>query len=295
MTNRGSLITHKNCLDGATAALIAEHAGITPIFVEPDRVLQGIEEVPREAALYLADVSIKPEQYTLVGPRIAKVLDHHQSALAISQYANVLVDMKKSGSHLFYDFAIQQHWLNTSAEWDRLIRAVERYDLWKPCREAGQNLNRLFQALGYNWYKNRFARGWAPYTPDEQKLLADLIFQERQYTEEQLARALKISSPLPIVAIPLTREGATNEIAHHLLNQNMALVILIKPDGRLSVRSDGRVNAAHLMERLFNGGGHARAAGGRLDCPGPYDPSHAHAVLKRVSEYLHLSLETHSG
>ncbi len=286
MTNRGWLITHKNCLDGSTAALITDQSGFTPIFVEPDRVYEAIEQIPPEGNLYLADVSITAEQYALVGSRITKVLDHHQSALAISHYDNVLVDMSQSGSHLFYDFACRHNWISPTPAWDRLIHTVERYDLWKSCREAGQNLNRLLQVLGYSWYKERFAQGWTPYTPDEQKRLADLIFEEQHYIRKQLAHAIKISTPLPVTAIPLTHEGATNELAHHLLNQGNALVILLKPDGRLSARSDERINAAHLMEHLFHGGGHARAAGGRMDYPGPYDSSHTQTLLENVSEYL---------
>ena len=289
MVDRGWLITHKNCLDGSTAALIAQNSGLTPIFVEPDRALEAVREIPSESAVYLADVSLRPEEYSLVNLRITKILDHHQSALGISHHDKVVIDMGKSGSHLFYDFACGQHWIFPSAPWERLIRAVECYDLWKPCREPGQNLNRLFQSLGHSWYKNRFAGGWTFYTPDEQTLLADLIVQETQYREEQLARAVKVLVPFPIVAIPLTREGPTNEMAHYLLSQDIALVILLKPDGRISARSDGRINTAELMERLFHGGGHARAAGGRLDYPGPYDSSHAQAVLERVSQDLRIN------
>lgn len=292
MTQRGWLITHKNCLDGATAAIVGEQCGLTPIFIEPDRVLDGFALITHDAPIYLADVSLKPEHYQGVSSRIAKLLDHHQSALPLSRYPNVLIDLSKSGSHLFYAFAVDQGWLKPTPEWERLVYAVERYDLWKPAHEPGQNLNRLFHTLGYDWYRERFAVGWNPYQSHEQALLADLIFREKQYMREQLKRSVKVWSPLPMIAIALSEEGATNELAHQLLGQGAALVVFIKPDGRLSARSDVRIDAAKLMEDVFSGGGHARAAGGRLDLPGPYDQETARAVLERIANYLRLKSRT---
>ncbi len=286
MSQRGWLITHKNCLDGATAGVIGEQSGLIPIFVEPDRVLDGIETITGDRPIYLADVSLKPAQYARVRTRITQLLDHHQSALPLSPYANVHIDLTKAGSHLLYDFAVQQGWITASEQWNRLIRAVERYDLWKPCHESGQNLNRLFHTLGYSWYKERYKDGWTPYVANEQTLLANLLLDEKLYIKKQLGHAVKILSPLPMAAIALTEEGATNEIAHTLLSQGMALVVFLKPDGRLSARSDTRVDAALLMEELFAGGGHARAAGGRLDHPGPYDQQTVQAVLQRIASYL---------
>ncbi len=285
--SRGWLITHKNCLDGATAAAVAKQCGLASIFVEPDRVVEdGLSKITDHQAVYLADVSLKPEQYAEFGNRIEWLLDHHQSANPLKAFPHVTIDMSISGAHLFYNFALARGWMKPTEAWDRLIRAVERYDLWQPMHGEGQNLNRLFHHEGYAWYASRFSRGWSPYTKAEQDHLAALIAEERQFVRQHLAQAIRVSDPLPLAAVTLNTEGSVNEVAHQLLQSGSSLVIFLKQDGRLSVRSDTRINAAALMEAIFHGGGHARAAGGRIDHQGPYQPSEVHDVLRQITDYL---------
>ena len=286
MNNTGWLITHKNCLDGATAAAIGQQCGLIPVFVEPDQVARGFEAISDQKPVYLADVSLKNDQYPLYSSRIHQLLDHHQSALGLRAFPHVTIDLSKSGSGLFYEYAVTQGWLTPSKNWDRLIASVERYDLWQPCHEPGQNLNRLFHDQGYEWFQQRFGQGWAPYQPSDQDSLARLISQESQFVREQMGRAVRTFRPFPMVAIPLSGEGAVNEVAHKLLAQGAALVVFLKADGRLSVRSDTRIDAAVLMEQMFHGGGHARAAGGRMETPGPYGPQDAQSLLLQIGHYL---------
>lgn len=281
----GWLVTHDNCLDGATAALIGEASGLAPIFVEPDRVEAGLGHVTDEEPVYLADVSLKPDMWPQWKHRITTVLDHHQSALPLQDEPNVQLDQSRSGAQLMYDYAVQQDWIAASPDWGRLCREVQRYDLWKPRHDFGQNLNRLFHHLGYDWYRKRFGAGFTPYTSEEGQLLAELIRQEASFVAEHLKTAVKVDQglPFPIYGVHLAEEGPVNIVCHTLIERGAALVLVVKPEHRLSARSDVRVDAAKLMESLFHGGGHARAAGGRL---GPEeDPELAH-VLGRAAAYL---------
>lgn len=286
METTGWLITHKNCLDGAAAAVVGQKCGLTPVFVEPDQVASAFALITDDKPLYLADVSLKPEQYEVLGARIHWLLDHHQTALPLKTWPGVTIDLSKSGSHLLYDYMVGHGMLAPSPQWSRLIRAVERYDLWQPCHGAGQNLNRLFHDGGYAWFYEHFHDGWTPYNRADQDRLAELIAQETTFIHAQLQRAVRTNTPLPMVAIPLSDEGPVNEIAHRLLESGAALVVFIKADGRLSARSDPRVDVAALMEDRFHGGGHARAAGGRLEKPGPYTPADARAVLEQIGDYV---------
>ncbi len=284
-TLRGWLVTHDNCLDGATAALVGEACALTPIFVEPDRVEDGLRQVTDDLPVYLADVSLKLESWPQWKHRIAFLLDHHQSARPLAAEPNVRLDQSRSGAHLIYDFAVEQGWLEASSAWQRLCDEVERYDLWKPRHDAGQNLNRLFHKLGYPWYRERFQRGFTPYTRDEAQLLAELIREESAFVAAHLKTAIKYEKnlPFPIYGVELEEEGPVNIVCHTLIEQGAALVIVRKSENRLSARSDIRVDAADLMETLFHGGGHARAAGGRL----PPDPSLAlPQVLQQAATYL---------
>jgi oligoribonuclease NrnB/cAMP/cGMP phosphodiesterase (DHH superfamily) len=282
---RGWLITHDKCLDGATAALVGEASGLTPIFVEPDRVEAGLEQVTSNDSVYMADVSLKPEAWARWKERVTYVLDHHQSALPLASDPRVLLDQSRSGALLMYDYAVQEGWLPPSTEWLRLCRAVARYDLWLPWHEAGQDLNRMFHDLGYGWYRERFGNGWVPFTPDEADQLSRLVREEVRFVEEHLKTAVRYHKDLdfPIYGVLLQEEGSINVVSHTLIERGAALVLTLKPEKKLSARSDGRVDAAQLMEDLFHGGGHARAAGGRLQDD---EPASLSEVLEKAAQYL---------
>lgn len=281
----GWLITHDNCLDGATAALVGLASGLQPIFVQPDRVANGLEQIIDGRPVYLADVSLKLDSWETWRDRITYVLDHHQSALSLKDYPNVLIDQSRSGAHLMYDYATHQEWIQASPAWDRLCLAVERYDLWKPRHEYGQNLNRLFHSQGFSWYADRFRQGFTPFTASEGQLLAQLIDDERHFVQNHLNSAIRHQGalPFPIYGIRLQDEGSINMISHTLLGQGAGLILVIKPDKRLSCRTDARVDAAKLMEHLYHGGGHPRAAGGRLADDQSDDLL---ALLRQVADFL---------
>lgn len=281
----GWLITHDNCLDGATAALVGEASGLTPIFVEPDRVEAGLEQVTGDHPIYLADVSLKPEAWARWKDRITYVLDHHQSALPLASEPNVLLDQSRSGALLMYDYAVQQGWVKPSPAWIRQCQTVARYDLWLPWHEAGQDLNRLFHAFGYDWYRQRFGQGWVPYTPEESERLSSLVREEVRFVADHLKTAVRYHEALdfPIYGVLLQEEGSINVVSHTLIEQGAALVLTLKPEKKLSARSDTRVDAAQLMEDLFHGGGHARAAGGRLQDD---EPASMAEILEMAGQYL---------
>lgn len=287
MPPRGWLITHKDCLDGATAALIGLASGLKPVFVEPDRVAEGLAGLPEGEPVYLADVSLRPDNWTRWHPRITWLLDHHQTALDLAGQPRVTVDLTRCGAHLLYDFATEAGWLQPTPDWNRLVTDVEQYDLWQPGRQAGQNLNRLFRQLGFEWYRQRFGSGWRPYTDVDTQELARLIAAEQAFVASHVEQAVtREVGGLSVAAVWLTEEGPVNEVAHTLIERGHALVILGKPDGRLSARADERINAAKLMEHLFSGGGHARAAGGRLPAELPLASDSLAPVLDRIARYL---------
>lgn len=283
----GWLITHEDCLDGATAALVGLASGLDIRFAQPDSAAVELERIEDHRPVYLADISIPKSEWPRWSPRISQILDHHQTALALAGNAGVTVDLSRSGSHLFYDFALSKRWIADSPAWERLIDSVERYDLWLPQHEAGQSLGRLFRHFGWEWYRTRFAQGWVPYTPEEAAVLAELIAREHDEIQEDLARHVEITSRrYKIAGVWREHEGPTNEVASRLLDQGCDLVLFHKDDGRLSARSSPAIDAARLMEDLFAGGGHARAAGGRVPEEISRDVNGLKELLSRVAAYL---------
>jgi hypothetical protein len=282
---KGWLITHKNCLDGATAALIGEHCGLMPVFVEPDQAEQGLLTITDSQPIYFADVSLKLSAWQQWQHRITYILDHHQSALALNGQPRVQIDQSRSGAHLLYGYALAAMGMMPTSQWMRLCLAVERYDLWKPGHGEGEDLNRLFHHLGYDWYRRRFGSGFAPYTRSEADLLAQLVREEDELVRAQIAQAVPYQKdlPYPLYGLQLADEGPLNRVSHALIERGAGLVLIVKPDGRISVRTDNRVDAAALMEALFAGGGHARAAGGRLTSDHPTDLA---TLLESIEGYL---------
>lgn len=285
--SRGILITHKDCLDGATAALIGELSGLNIIFVEPDGANAALAALPEDKnPVFLADVSLTPSQWPQWRNRITHLLDHHQSALHLFHEPNVTVDLSRAGGHLMYDFAVTHNWIKPSPNWERLINTAERYDLWKPHHEAGQNLNRLMQKWGFEWYRSKYSSGWAPYAKIEGDTIAQIIRDEDLFIQRFTEHAVLMRDDrLSIAGVNLTEDGPVNELAHVLLDQGAAMVFMVKPEGRVSARTDVRIDAASLMERLFGGGGHARAAGGRLPHPLTNDDE-MRAMLHHILENL---------
>ncbi len=284
----GILITHQHCLDGATAAVIGISCGLTPIFCEPDRVVPALESLqPESGPVYLADVSVPPQHWERLRKAVTHLLDHHQSALPLQGDIKTTIDMRRSGCHLMYAYALAQGWLQPTQKWQRLVLAVERYDLWQPDHIEGQNLNRLFYAKGFTWFRQQFSSGWAPYTPSDGEELAVLIREEQTFVSHHLQNAeLLYTGSYRLAGIFLEAEGPVNEVAHALLSQGLDLVLFLKPDGRLSARTSPKIDAARLMQRQFAGGGHARAAGGRLPSDAMVSPVTLHALLESIGQSL---------
>lgn len=282
---KGWLITHERCLDGASAALVGYAAGLTVRFVEPDRVSQALEDIGEGEPIFLADVSLNPHDWKIWRHRITFVLDHHQSAQHLVGEPNAHIDLSLSGGPLFYRFAQEKGWLTPTPRWDRLMDAVRAYDLWKPMHDFGEDLNRLFHHLGFEWYLRRFSQGWVPFNAEEGALLAEIVRDDAELMRRQLRLAVRYQEtlPYPIFGIELEHDGPINRVSHALLADGGALVLSRKPDKRLSCRTDARIDAAQVMHDLFSGGGHARAAGGRLKDD---DPTDLVSLLAKVAGYL---------
>lgn len=287
---RGYLITHAQCLDGATAAVIGLAGGLQPIFVEPDGAQQAVAELAQRdprPPIYLADVSIPLCAWKTSQPHITALLDHHASALALAEEPKAIIVVGRAGSHLMYDYAAERKWIDPSPDWNRLVAMVEAYDLWAPQHEFGQNLDRLFRHLGFEWYSARFGQGWVPYRAEEGLVLAGLIEEEVAYVQRALTRVQTLTAPgVRAAGIFLEEEGSVNPVAHRLLSNGHNLVVVAKQDGRLSARSDEHVDAARLMADLFGGGGHARAAGGRFPPEVKAGPTGFGEVMDRIVAYL---------
>ncbi len=262
-----TLVTHDHCLDGAACAVLGLAAGMDPAFVYPDGAAAFLAALPPDRPVVLADVSFPADVYEREAGRLVALIDHHQSAGSLADRPRVHIDQRHCASTLLYEWLTATGRLAADdARWRPLLEPVDDYDLWRADHAAGQALNRLRMARGWEWFRDKFRGGWSPLTEDERQQLAQLEAEEEAFIARHTARAEFFSAGAHRLAVvPLDEEGAVNELSHRLLGaHDLAAVIAIKPDGRLSCRTSPRLDAARFMEAGFQGGGHPRAAGGRL-------------------------------
>ncbi len=240
-------------------------AGLEPAFVYPDRVEAYLDGMDADRPVILADVALPLSRYQREEARIVAIVDHHQSSLPLQGQLRVHLDLSRCGSTALYQFLVETGRLEASSRWDPLLQAVDDYDLWRPDHRDGEQLNRLFHDRGFTWYREKFAHGFEPLTAEDRERLAALEREEALFVARQIEHAVDFTAGgHPCAVVVVDGEGAMNEVAHALLLGGRHAVLLIKPDGRISCRTTTEVDAARLMEEGFAGGGHPRAAGGRI-------------------------------
>jgi oligoribonuclease NrnB/cAMP/cGMP phosphodiesterase (DHH superfamily) len=252
-------------LDGAACAVLGLAAGLEPHFVYPDGALAYLQSIAKDQPVVLADVSVREDAYAAEAERVVALIDHHQSALGLSGMPRVHIDLSHAASTLLYQWLTTTGRLPPDPHWERLLAPVEDHDLWRPEHREGQDLNRLLHTLGWEWFRDKYRDGFVPLTAAERERLEAVVREEEAFVRRHLERAEHFTAGHhPMAVVVLDSEGAVNEVAHELLTAGAHAAILVKPDGRLSVRSTDALDAARLMEAGFQGGGHPRAAGGRL-------------------------------
>jgi len=87
-----------------------------------------------------------------------KIFDHHEPSLQLTDDPNCFIDMKRSGTKLFYDYITKKKRVPIKVK--QMVTLIDTYDLWKktdPLWEEAQNLNRvLWESISYNktgWHK----------------------------------------------------------------------------------------------------------------------------------------------
>lgn len=282
------LVTHYNCLDGATCGVLGVAANMTPAFVYPDGALAYLQALNPKTPVVLADVSFPPGAYDSVAPRLVQLIDHHQTALPLRGLPRVRIEMEHCGSTLLYRWLTETGHLSRDAAWEPLLAAVDDYDLWRPEHKVGQDLNRLFHDLGWEWYRNKYRQGWTELTEAEADRLRVLVTEEEAFVHRHVSERTETfqAGSHPMALVVLDGEGAVNEIAHQLLQQGAHGVLMLKLDGRLSIRSTQALDAARLMEEGFSGGGHPRAAGGRLPASVANDKEAPAFIMRQTDEVV---------
>lgn len=143
--------------------------------------------------------------------------------------------------------------------------------------EAGVDRDMLLNNIYNNYRENRF------------RLMGELLANEMKITENGVAYMILSRNAMNSHQI---KEGETEGFVNIPLGiSNVRMSILLKEDQgfyRVSIRSKEGVAANEFSNKFFHGGGHVKAAGGRLVFPGDIENKH-HAeeyILKAIEEYF---------
>ncbi len=268
------VISHHPCLDGFTAAwacwLKYPDAEFVPGVYgqEPPNV--------KDRDVYLLDFSYKREvmKQVMLSAKHTVVLDHHKSAeedlRGLDHYpstynCDVVFDMEKSGARLAWE------WFHPGVEAPLLVRLVEDRDLWRFKLPDTRELNAAFFSYDYSFEQwnelNRRLKGAAGHAALADAGRAILRKQDKDIRElvgKTLTRRSIGGVRVPCANLPYTLASeAANLMAE---GEPFAATYYIDKDGWAQFSLRSREGGADVSEvaRAYGGGGHAHAAGFRI-------------------------------
>ncbi|WP_251545650.1 DHHA1 domain-containing protein [Limosilactobacillus caecicola] len=216
------------------------------------------------------------------------VFDHHESEAAQrAKYAANTVssagERNESATSLAWQWVQQQEKFNRLpaiqqgqlAQTVELIRAYDTWD-WQNdptlSAEEKQGADELDQLFWFypldhstDFIQEVYRQGWQEYRHHNQLLIQTLNDRRANYLHHHLKDVLIDELDGHQWGF-VYADDYKSEIAHQLLQDHpeVEAAMVISPTS-LSLRSNGKIDVAKFAERYFRGGGHADAAGGRID------------------------------
>ena len=169
------LFTHSQDIDGMGCAVLARKAfgDYTLVPTKTFEITKNVENYIKSKKIYdfdkiyVTDLCIKePVLKFIDNDEILKnrllVLDHHKTEIEEGNnkydFVNIIVQKngrKESGTSLFYNYLIQNNYLQRSNILDELVEWTRQYDVWDWESKNdinARNLHVLFEVLGYDAY-----------------------------------------------------------------------------------------------------------------------------------------------
>ncbi|WP_295731308.1 DHHA1 domain-containing protein [uncultured Limosilactobacillus sp.] len=216
------------------------------------------------------------------------VFDHHETAADIRQmYSNNMVtfenDQNQSATSLVWQWIQHQPRfkmlsLERQQQLAQVVELIRAYDTWDWQNDAtlpaevktgADELDQLFWFYpldhSTDFIQAVLQQGWPHYRQANQLLIQTLNDRRSHYLHHHLKDVL-IDELAGHQWGFVYADDYKSEIAHELLQEHpeAEAAMVISPTS-LSLRSNGQIDVAQFAEKYFHGGGHADAAGGRID------------------------------
>ncbi len=286
------VIYHGHCRDGFCAAWVANHyledAEFFPADYgsKPPLYILGEPSVDliRDRDVYIVDFSYLRSDMTAIAAyaKSLVVLDHHKTAQEaldgfeaesreLGRDVTVVFDMERSGAGITWDWFAEHAEAADAGVGKRpwLVNYVEDRDLWRFKLQESKAVNAYVSTLPFEFAAwDEASEIW----PDQAIKWGDIcLAKTRQYIREMLASSVQLvefdGSDVLLVNAPRVD---LSELLHMLLEQHDGDPFVIgfsqTSDGRFeySLRSDEGFDVSEVAKR-YGGGGHAQAAGFRVD------------------------------
>ena len=280
------LVTHKNCMDGTTCALLFLAAGgkrenihfTNPTHSESDEL---VRDLIGDKDILLVDVSMSEKLANTIQTSVfdisIEVIDHHASAMPLKMYSFCHIDEKNEscGSKLFYDWLLSNTTENHGRirKYKGLVNLVDDIDRWVNQYPESRQLANLHKQIGSQLFFERFLKN-----PDTE-LNPKEIYLLEMYDKKQEIDIRNKKKGLRIVTLRLGKDiykfgfvvcssGEDPSVLGNDICEDMQLevdvAVLISGDG-ISFRRNRNCNLdLSKFSSVFSGGGHKAAAGCQL-------------------------------
>jgi len=250
-----------------------------------------------------------------------QLLDHHITGKRQADNHDWYhLDISKSATRLTYDFCVNHFKKELETPMQRYVQAVNAYDLWLQDDEGfefGKVLNRVVvdskeiskMMFRYEHVENKHAlllETLQFIEPYDHIALDDTVFKNkkeffakgRDYnTIDNLVASYVIDllnkkrESMTIVyrghkGVLTFQGGNTSVLGNAFLTANpeYAFYMDVNPSGNVSLRANGQLDVSQMAIRLYRGGGHPNASGGRM---GSLRDAYVYAKLRTlVQNYI---------
>lgn len=288
------LFTHTD-LDGVGCAILAMLAFGDNVEIDycnyneiNDKVKDFLDvELVLQDMCHITDISISEEIARDIDEGIDRnqfyLLDHHPTALELNKYKwckvtveDIFTGLKTSGTELYYNWLVENGYLDKSDVLDVFVKLVRNYDTWRwpTLGDAGlicKQVNDLLYLYGrekfITWCMSQIHDSTFPALYAADKLVLDLKQKEIDDYVESKDKQHFTSPMRGKVCGFVFAEKYFSELGNRLckLHPEIDFVAMIDMNGTVSYRTvKDDIDLGKDVASLFGGGGHPKAAGSRF-------------------------------
>lgn len=294
------VFTH-NDLDGIGCSIVAKRAfGSNNVSVEyckyedvDDRVSQFLfsEDYENYDAIFITDISVGESLAEIIESSFAgkvQLIDHHGTATWLNKYGWACVqetepslpgvndnrdNRMSSGTSLLFHY-LWDNKLTQDEDMIDLVEQIRRYDTWEWKNVFGgdstpKQLNDLFYLIGRFEFVDRFVAKPSPEFNQVERKLLEVEQKRIEYyiksKRDKIFDAVIADKSAGVVFAEQYHSELGNVLAEE--NPQLDFIVLVSPEGKLSFRGTGKadLDLGEEIAKLFDGGGHPNAAGGKFD------------------------------